>query len=295
MGGEEASKKNSEQELRLKHNLSRIAKKLVVLSGKGGVGKTTVAVNLAYGLAMRGKRVGLLDTDIHGPNVPKMLGVEGRPLSGSPEGGIEPMTVGHGLKIISTSFFLKHSDEPVIWRGPLKMLTIKQFLSDVSWGDLDFLIVDSPPGTGDEPLSVCQLMPDLDGAIIITTPQEVAVLDSRKSVSFAKALNVPVIGIIENMSGLVCPHCRTAIDLFGEGGGEKAARELNVPYLGRIPLEPGMVESGDSGKPWIHYGQHSPAARVMNEILDKILKHPCGGHPQASGRCPSGTKCECRE
>ncbi|MDD5670326.1 MAG: Mrp/NBP35 family ATP-binding protein, partial [Candidatus Omnitrophica bacterium] len=229
MEDREQKRKDSEEENRLKENLSKIKNKFIVLSGKGGVGKTTVAVNLAYGLAMRGMKVGLLDTDLHGPNVAKMLGLEGRQLAGLPDGSIEPMTVKPGLKVVSMAFLLKNSDQPVIWRGPLKMRTIKQFLSDVSWGDLDYLVVDSPPGTGDEPLSVCQLMPDLNGAIIVTTPQEVAILDSRKTVLFARQLNVPVIGIIENMGGFICPHCRHEIDLFGTGGGETSAAELKVP------------------------------------------------------------------
>jgi Mrp family chromosome partitioning ATPase len=284
MEATEKIKKNEEQENRLRRNLSGIKNKLVVLSGKGGVGKTTVAVNLAYGLAMRGEKVGLLDTDIHGPNVAKMLGLEGRQLAGSAEGGIEPVTVGPGLKIVSMAFLLKNSDQPVIWRGPMKMMTIKQFLSDVVWGDLDYLIVDSPPGTGDEPLSVCQLMPDMNGAIVVTTPQEVAVLDSRKCVSFAKELGIPVIGMIENMSGFICPHCSREIRLFGTGGGERAAVELKVPFLGRIPLEPGLVVSGDVGEPFIHHQKGSSAAAVMSEIMNKIAKKEQNGPPQYSCR-----------
>ena len=258
-----------EQDKRLKENMSRINHKLIVISGKGGVGKSTVAVNLAYGLAAKGNKVGLLDVDIHGPNIAKMLGIEDKRLIGS-DLGIEPIEVLPGLKAVSLALLFEDRDQPIIWRGPLKMITIKQFLADVNWGELDFLIVDSPPGTGDEPLSVCQLIPDLGGAIIVTTPQDVAVLDSRKSVLFAKELKVPIVGVIENMSGFICPHCGKEIDLFGIGGGERAAADLKVPFLGRIPVESEMVKSGDSGKPFLSAGKISPATTVMDNIVNKI-------------------------
>ena len=271
---EEKDKKTEEleQERRLKRNLSKIKNKLIVMSGKGGVGKTTVAVNLAYELALKGNKVGILDVDIHGPNIAKMLGIEERKLAGS-KLGIEPVGVLPGLKAISLALLLESKDQPVIWRGPLKMLTIKQFLSDVNWGELDYLIVDSPPGTGDEPLSVCQLISDINGAVIVTTPQDVAVLDSRKCVMFAKELKVPIIGIIENMSGFVCPHCKKEIDLFGVGGGEKSASDLKVPFLGRIPIEPEIVKLGDSGQPFIHFKKESPTAKNMDEIIRKIMDY----------------------
>lgn len=194
---------------------------LAVASGKGGVGKTTVTVNLAYSFYLTGKRVGILDTDIHGPNTAKMLGIEECRLTGSRDGGIEPVYVYPTLKVVSIAFALENKDQPVIWRGPLKMATIKQFLSDVNWGTLDYMIVDSPPGTGDEPLSVCQLIPGLSGAIIVTTPQDLATLDARKSIMFAKQLNVPVIGVIENMSGFSCPHCGGEISILLRGGESK--------------------------------------------------------------------------
>jgi ATP-binding protein involved in chromosome partitioning len=267
----ELDQKQLEQEKRLKENLSRIENKLIVISGKGGVGKTTVAVNLAYGLAARGYNTGILDVDIHGPNIAKMLGIEDKKLTSS-ESGIEPVEVFDGLKAVSLALMGYDSDQPVIWRGPLKMIAIKQFLSDVNWGDLDYLVIDSPPGTGDEPLSACQIIPDLNGAIIVTTPQDVAILDSRKSVLFAKQLNIPVLGIIENMSGLICPHCGKGIDLFGIGGGEKAALDLKVPFLGKIPLDSSVVISGDSGRPFIQFNKDRSASGVMNEITEKILK-----------------------
>ena len=261
-----------EQEKRLKERMLKIKYKLIVISGKGGVGKTTVAVNLAYGLATKGNKVGILDVDIHGPNIAKMLGIEEKRLTGS-ELGIEPIEVLSGLKAVSLALLLEDRDQPVIWRGPLKMITIKQFLADVNWGELDYLIVDSPPGTGDEPLSVCQLISDISGAIIVTTPQDVAVLDSRKSVLFAKELKVPVVGIIENMSGFMCPHCKKEIDLFGIGGGEKSAQDLKVPFLGRIPVEPEMVKLGDSGQPFIHFKKETQTAKVMDEIISRITSY----------------------
>ena len=261
-----------EQNKRLKKNLSKIKNKIIIISGKGGVGKTTVAINLAYGLAIKGKKVGILDVDIHGPNIAKMLGVEEKKLGGS-QSAIEPIEVLPGLKAVSIAFLLKDKDQPVIWRGPLKMLTIQQFLADVNWGELDYLIVDSPPGTGDEPLSICQIISDLSGAVIVTTPQDVAILDSRKSVNFAKELKVPVLGIIENMGGFICPYCKKEIDLFGVGGGEKSAHDLKVPFLGRIPIEPEIVKLGDSGKPFIHFSKNSSVVKIMDEILKRIIDY----------------------
>ena len=247
----------------------KIKHKLIVIGGKGGVGKTTVATNLAYGLAVKENDVGILDVDIHGPNIAKMLGIENKRLMGS-ESGIEPIEVLPNLKAVSIALLFENKDQPIIWRGPLKMITIKQFLADVNWGELDYLIVDSPPGTGDEPLSVCQLIPNIDGAIIVTTPQEVAILDSRKSVIFAKELKVPIVGIIENMSGFACPHCNKEIDLFGTGGGEKSAHDLSVPFLGRIPIEPEMVKLGDLGQPFIHFKKETQTAKIMDEITKRI-------------------------
>ncbi|MEA3328932.1 MAG: Mrp/NBP35 family ATP-binding protein [Candidatus Omnitrophota bacterium] len=268
----ERKKQQLEQNKRLEKNLSRIKNKLMVISGKGGVGKTTVAVNIAYGLAIKGNKVGILDVDIHGPNIAKMLGIEGKEITGS-DLGIEPVGVLPGLKAVSLALIGENRDQPIIWRGPLKMLTIKQFLSDVNWGMLDYLIIDSPPGTGDEPLSICQLIPDINGAVVVTTPQDVAVLDARKSVLFAKELNVTVVGIIENMSSFLCPHCRKEIDLFGTGGGEKAAYDLKVPFLGRIPVEPEIIKFGDSGRPFIEFKKDTEGAKIMTEIINKITNN----------------------
>jgi len=247
--------------------MSKIKHKIMVMSGKGGVGKTTVAVNLAIALATRGFEVGLMDADIHGPNVPKMLGLENM-FPTVIEKKILPVIVPPRLKIMSMAFLLQDADSPVIWRGPMKMTAIRQFLSDVEWGKLDYLIVDLPPGTGDEPLSVAQLIKDIDGSIIVTTPQDVALLDSRKSVNFARQLNTPIIGIVENMSGFVCPKCGERIDLFKVGGGERSAKEMDVPFLGAVPIDPIIVEDCDSGKPFILDG--SPVSDAFEKIADKI-------------------------
>ncbi len=252
--------------------MDKIQHKLIIISGKGGVGKSMIAVNLAYGLLFQGKTVGILDVDIHGPSLAKMVGVENRQLRVLQDNVIEPIAITPSLKIITIASFLKDTDTPIIWRGPLKMKMINQFLGDVDWGKLDYLVIDSPPGTGDEPLSIIQLVPGLSGAIIVTTPQEIALLDSRKSVNFAKSLNVPVIGIIENMSGLICPHCGGKIELFKMGGGEKAAQELEVPFLGRIPIEPAIVDSTDQGRPFIRAYGKTPTAKLMDEIVGEIIK-----------------------
>jgi Mrp family chromosome partitioning ATPase len=251
------------QDERLRENLQRINKTIVVMSGKGGVGKSTVATNLALALAQKNHRVGLMDADIHGPNIPKMLGIEGAEfMSGSK--GIHPVMYYPNLHVVSVAFMMKSTDDAVIWRGPLKHSLIRQFVGDMEWSELDYLVIDLPPGTGDEPLSVAQTIPSVSGALIVTTPQDVALLDSRKSVTFARKLNIPVGGIVENMSGFQCPHCGKSIDIFKTGGGERAANELNVPFLGRIPLDPTFVESGDSGKPYV---EQYPTSEIANAFL----------------------------
>ena len=255
----------------LSENIQNIRHKILVMSNKGGVGKSTVAVNLALGLAQKDMRVGLLDIDIHGPCIPNMLGLEGMPLVGDGK-KIQPVAYSNNLKVVSMGFLIGNKESPVIWRGPLKMKAIQQFLEDVDWGELDFLIIDSPPGTGDEPLSIAQLIKDIDGVVVVTTPQEVALLDSRKAVNFARNLNVPVLGVVENMSGFICPHCGKRTDLFKTGGGEKAAREMNVPFLGKIPFEPEIVTSGDEGRPFVWEHKNSQAFKVFNEMVDQIMK-----------------------
>jgi Mrp family chromosome partitioning ATPase len=255
---------------KLKRNMSQIKHKILVLSNKGGVGKSLVAVNLACSLSEKGFKVGILDADLHGPSVAKMLDFEGRKLQGSSE-GIIPMSISPNLIAISMASLIESPDMPLIWRGPLKMNALKQFLGEVKWGNLDYLIIDSPPGTGDEPLSICQLIPELEGGVIVTTPQKVALLDSRKCINFLKNLNIPILGIIENMSGLKCPHCGKNIDLFKSGGGEKVALEFNIPFLGKIPIDINLVESSDEGKPYILQYKNSETAQVFKKIVELII------------------------
>ena len=257
--------KEAHEQQRLEATMAQVQHKFMVLSGKGGVGKSSVAVNLAATLVQEGYQVGILDADIHGPNIPKMTGVEEKRLVGSQD-GLMPIPTESGVKVMSIAFMIRNKDDAVIWRGPLKHSIIKQFLGDVFWGALDYLIIDLPPGTGDEALSTAHLIKNVDGAIIVTTPQDVALLDSRKSVTFCRQLNIPLVGIIENMSGLLCPHCEKQIDLFKVGGGEKAAREMKVPFLGRIPLEPGIVLSTDNGVPFVTDNGDSKVAEVFRLI-----------------------------
>ena len=264
-----AEEKQRREDEVLQSRLSHIKHRLVVMSGKGGVGKSTIAVSLAVNLARQGRKVGLLDADIHGPNLPKMLGLDNKRLQAS-EGGIIPEPVMENLTVVSMAFLLDNPDNPVVWRGPLKHTVIRQFVADVQWGDLDYLIIDLPPGTGDEPLSVAQVIKPIDGSIIVTTPQDVALLDSRKSVVFSQQIEVPVLGIVENMSGFSCPHCKQSIDLFKQGGGRKAAEDLKVPFLGAVPLDPQLVVQGDAGKPFVAAFPETATAAAFSEITAKV-------------------------
>jgi len=270
-GGNSCGADQSEQIIM--ENMGRIKHKIVVLSGKGGVGKSTVAVNLAVSLAEKGFNVGLMDVDIHGPSVPKLLGLDGVMALGAGK-QIYPVKYSDNLKVMSVAFLMEDADEAVVWRGSLKMRLIRQFLTDVVWGGLDYLIVDSPPGTGDEPLSVCQMIPDPDGAVIVTTPQDVALADVRKSVTFCRQLKMNVIGVIENMSTFVCPHCGETTDIFKSGGGESMAEEMDVKFLGKLPLEPHIVHSGDSGNPFSTMVSGGPAYAMekFSIIVDSIIK-----------------------
>ncbi|OGR44673.1 MAG: ATP-binding protein [Elusimicrobia bacterium GWA2_61_42] len=254
----------------VKENMARIKRKILVMSNKGGVGKSTIAVNLAALLAARGRKTGLLDIDIHGPSVARMTGQEGKPHA-SDGNFIEPLEAAPNLKMISMGSIMKEGDAPVIWRGPLKLGVLKQFLSDVNWGDLDALVIDAPPGTGDEPLTICQLIPEMTGAVVVTTGQEVALLDSRKAVNFLKQVGIPVLGVLENMTSFCCPHCAKEIDLFKTGGGEKAARDLGVPFLGSVPFDSAMVAAGDAGRIYVLERHNSPPALALTQALEAVI------------------------
>ena len=260
-----------EQQKTLRARMNKVKHKIAVISGKGGVGKTMVTINLAIAFAKRSNlsRIGILDADIHGPCVPKMLGLKGQTLQIGPPGAF-PATGPLGIKVVSMDFLLPNQETPVIWRGPLKMTAIRQFLSDIVWGELELLLIDLPPGTGDEPLSVMQLLPEMDGVVIVTIPSEVSQDVVKKAVTFARQLNITVIGIIENMSGFVCPNCGTETDIFKVGGGEKISKDLEVPFLGRIPIDPKICEDSDKGLPFIIEHSESLATKAFIEIVGKI-------------------------
>jgi len=255
--------KAQEQDERITKNLESIKHRIVVFSGKGGVGKTTVAVNLSYALIKQGSSVGLLDADITGPNVPKMVGLNDMPAIDEGSKQIIPQ-IKDGLQVISIAPMIP-ADAPIIWRGPLRSGAITQFLSDVVWGNLDFLLADLPPGTGDEVLTTAQkMLPQM--AIVVTTPQEVSLIDCRRAVNMAKKLQIKKIGVVENMSGLICPHCGKTIDFFGTGGGEKMAKEMGVTFLGRVPMELSTRQSGDAGTPVVVENPDSETGKAFLEI-----------------------------
>ena len=255
----------------IRTHMEKIGRKILIMSGKGGVGKTTVTVNLANALVDSGCTVGILDTDLHGPNVAKMLGCEAGILE-TDDGGktFFPVEARKGLKVMSLAFAITERDAPIVWRGPMKMAAIRQFLAQAEWGELDYLLIDSPPGTGDEQLTVCQSIPELTGTIIVTTPQEVAILDARRSVNFSRKMGVAILGIVENMSGLICPNCKTELPLFGIGGGKKMALDMGAPYLGRIPLEVSLMEAEDAGKSYLTLQPDSPSSMAIKEIARLI-------------------------
>lgn len=260
-----------EQEEKLRARMNKVKHKIAVISGKGGVGKSTVTVNLAIAFALHGHAndVGILDADITGPCVPKIIGLHGRSLQVGPP-GLFPAMGPMGIKVVSMDFLLPSEETPVIWRGPLKMKAISQFLSDIVWGELEFLFIDLPPGTGDEPLSIMQLIPEMDGVVIVTIPSEVSQIVVKKAVTFSRKLSIPVIGIIENMSGFVCPKCGAEINIFKTGGGEKIAKDLMTPFLGKIPIDPQICEDSDKGVPFIIEHKDSPASKAFMEIVKKI-------------------------
>ncbi|MEM3392653.1 MAG: Mrp/NBP35 family ATP-binding protein [Candidatus Bathyarchaeia archaeon] len=267
----EAMEKLKKQEEMLKKRMKKVKHKVAVISGKGGVGKSIVTANIALSFAKKGYKIGILDADFHGPSIPKILGVRGSKLEASPL-GILPVTGPLNIKIVSIDFLLPKDETPVVWRGPLKMNAIRQFLSEVAWGDLDILFIDLPPGTGDEPLSVIKLIPEMSGVVVVTTPSEVSQLVVKKSIEFAKELSIPVIGVIENMSGFACPNCGFQINLFNVGGGEKIAKELNVPFLGKIPLDIELSQSADEGAPLIIKKSNSKVLKSFFNITNKVEK-----------------------
>jgi ATP-binding protein involved in chromosome partitioning len=251
-----------------KQSLTRIKHKFLIMSGKGGVGKSSVSVNLAIALAEKGFKVGLMDADIHGPDIPRMLGLTGN-LAANANRKMDPMRYSDNLTAVSIESLMVNKDDAVIWRGPLKHATIRQFIGEVEWGNLDYLVIDAPPGTGDEPLTVAQLVKDAQ-AIVVTTPQEIALADVRKSISFCKTVNMKIFGIVENMSGYTCPHCGKTVDIFGSGGGARTAALSGLKLLGRIPFDPNLVKCGDAGISYQQQYCDSPVTRVFREIAVQI-------------------------
>ncbi|PIE69175.1 MAG: ATPase [Deltaproteobacteria bacterium] len=262
----------AQQDLAINRSLSKIKNKILVMSGKGGVGKSTVAVNLALGLAKEGHKVGLVDVDLHGPDVCRMLNLNGTlEPPANPSDLVPPLQYNDNLKVVSLEYMMKDRDDAIIWRGPLKIQAIRQFIADMDWGELDYMVVDAPPGTGDEPLSVAQTIPNTH-AIVVTTPQAVALADVRKSINFCKTMKMPVVGVIENMSGYVCPHCNETVDIFSTGGGEKTARDFDLPFLGRIPMDPRIVIAGDTGTPYLCGEETTPAAEAFSAIVTSVIR-----------------------
>lgn len=261
----------AEQDKMIEDNLGRIGRKIMVMSGKGGVGKSTIASYLSLLLSRNEKKVGLLDVDLHGPSIPRLMNIQGG-LDMPEEGVVRPYSFSDNLSVVSLEMVLGDKDTAVVWRGPLKISAIRQFISDIDWGDLDYLIVDSPPGTGDEPLTVAQTIPDAE-ALIITTPQEISLADVRKSINFCKQVNMKIMGVVENMSGFVCPHCGKNISIFGSGGGKVMAHQMDVPFLGEIPLDSKMVEMGDKGKLDVLMERADlEINKVYEEIVNRIVK-----------------------
>jgi len=260
----------AEQDTAVNESLGKIKNKILVMSGKGGVGKTSTSVNLSIALADKGYNVGIIDVDLHGPDVPRMLGLEGSPQVNENK-KLNPISHSKNLKAISIESFTPNKDDAIIWRGPLKFSAIKQFIGDIDWGNLDFLIIDAPPGTGDEPLTVAQTITDAK-AIIVTTPQEVALADVRKSINFCKTVKMEIFGLIENMSGFSCPHCGEMIELFGTGGGEKTANQMGVRFLGRIPFDPKMVACGDSGVCYQESHSDSAVTKAFTDVAETMSK-----------------------
>lgn len=303
-----ADAKLAQQEIAITKSLGKIKNKILVMSGKGGVGKSTVAVNLALGLANKGYKVGLMDVDLHGPDICRMLDLTGSlEAPKNPTDLVPPLVYNDNVKVVSLEYMMKDRDEAIIWRGPLKIQAIRQFVSDMDWGELDYLIVDAPPGTGDEPLSVAQTIPNVQ-AIVVTTPQAVALADVRKSINFCKTVEMPIVGVVENMSGFICPHCDETVDIFSSGGGEKTARDFDLAFLGKVPMDPRVVVAGDTGIPYLSSDEDTPAIAAFNKIVESVEQRlPAKGgslntvsgldNAQSSCGCGGGgcdpDKCDC--
>lgn len=292
-----ADAKLAQQDIAINKSLGKIKNKILVMSGKGGVGKSTVAVNLALGLANRGYKVGLMDVDLHGPDICRMLDLTGtlEPPK-NPNDLVAPLIYNDNVKVVSLEYMMQDRDEAIIWRGPLKIQAIRQFVADMDWGELDYLVVDAPPGTGDEPLSIAQTIPNVQ-AVVVTTPQAVALADVRKSINFCKTVEMPIVGVVENMSGFICPHCEETVDIFSSGGGEKTARDFDLPFLGKLPMDPRVVVAGDTGKPYLSSEEDTPATKAFTTIIDAVEQRlPAKGvnlNTVASGLGTVDNSCGC--
>ncbi|MCI5119654.1 MAG: ATP-binding protein [Candidatus Electrothrix sp. AUS4] len=278
----------AQQDIAITRSLGKIKNKILVMSGKGGVGKSTVAVNLALGLAKKGHKVGLMDVDLHGPDICRMLELTGslKPPE-SANALIPPLVYNDNVKVVSLEYMMRDRDEAIIWRGPLKIQAIRQFVADMDWGELDYLVVDAPPGTGDEPLSVAQTIPNVQ-AVVVTTPQAVALADVRKSINFCKTVEMPIVGVVENMSGFICPHCEQTVDIFSSGGGEKTARDFELPFLGKVPMDPRVVIGGDSGKPYLSSDEDSPAVKAFTAVVEAVERRMPVRKSEKGSKCATG-------
>lgn len=268
----EQKKAMMQQEIEISKSLGKIKHKVAVMSGKGGVGKSMVTVNLAAAFAKNGLKTGILDADLHGPNIPNMFGINDAKLLISENNKLLPAEAENGIKLISADLLLPTNDTPIIWRGPKKSGAIRQFISDAEWGNLDVLLIDNPPGTGDEPLTVLQTIPEIDGVVIVTTPQSVSLEDVEKCISMANLLKIKIFGIVENMSGFICPECETETDIFGKGGGEKIAKKFDIPFLGSIPLDVETYQSSEEGKSIIQKNPDSKVSQKLIAIAEKVEK-----------------------
>ncbi len=284
----------AQQDIAITKSLGKIKNKILVMSGKGGVGKSTVAVNLALGLARRGHKVGLMDVDLHGPDVCRMLNLDGKlEPPKNPSDLVPPLIYNDNVKVVSLEYMMKDRDDAIIWRGPLKIQAIRQFVADMDWGELDYLIVDAPPGTGDEPLSVAQTIPGVK-AVVVTTPQAVALADVRKSINFCKTVEMDIVGVIENMSGFICPHCNETVDIFSSGGGEKTARDFDLPFLGRVPMDPRVVIAGDTGTPYLSSEEETPATKAFAHVVEAVENRmPPRGSVSLDTMAAEGSTCGC--